>query len=39
MSEETTFETLNPILSLLLIVVSLVMGIFPGLVQLGLLVS
>lgn len=39
MSEEIAFETLNPILSLILIAVSLVMGIFPGLVQLGLLVS
>jgi len=39
MSEETAFETLNPILSLVLIVVSLVVGIFPGLLQLGLLVS
>jgi len=39
MSESTAYETLNPILSLVLIAVSLVMGIFPGLVQLGLLAS
>jgi|GEM_PF-3585811 hypothetical protein len=39
MSEEIDFETLNPILSLVLILVSLLMGIFPALVQLGLLVS
>lgn len=37
MSEDTDYETLNPILSLVLIVVSLVMGIFPGLLQIGLL--
>ncbi|SFX65725.1 hypothetical protein SAMN02745752_02399 [Marinospirillum alkaliphilum DSM 21637] len=37
MSEATDFEQMSPVISLLLLVISLVMGIFPALVQLGLL--
>lgn len=39
MSMPTEFETLNPVLALVLMLVSLVMGIFPALMQLGLLLS
>lgn len=39
MSDATDFEQMSPVISLLLLVVSLVMGILPALVQLGLLVS
>ncbi len=31
------YETLNPVLSLLLMVLSLALGIFPALLQIGLL--
>lgn len=39
MSESIDFETMNPVVSLVLLVVSLLMGIFPGLTQLALLLS
>ncbi|MBE0508282.1 MAG: hypothetical protein IBX50_16460 [Marinospirillum sp.] len=39
MSDATDFEKMSPVISLILLVVSLLMGIFPGLLQLGLLMS
>lgn len=39
MSEATDFEKMSPVISLVLLVVSLLMGIFPALVQLGILMN
>lgn len=37
--QDTKFETFSPVISVVLLVVSLAMGILPALTQLGLLAS